>query len=146
MSIFEMVEQFNKQVIGIDRMGMCSIQDESEMKFLVGSIREELEEYKEAHGQDFIAEIDALMDLIYFAAGGLTRMGVPHQLSTAIFKAIHTSNMTKSKGKKENREVTHDLDAIKPDGWLSPERAIAKLLECHKCSVGGLCHDEGMVA
>lgn len=128
-NVFEMVEDFNVNLIGIDRIHPKPIEDASEMGFLVGCLREEIDELEEANGQDFIAEIDAIIDLTYFALGGLCRMGIPSSLQSRIFEVVHQANMTKVAGKKAARENPHDLDAIKPEDWEGPEVKIAELLD-----------------
>lgn len=134
MSVFEMVEEFNKEIVGVPTRDIGPIQDKEEVGYLVGCLREEIEEFEEAIDQDFIGQIDALVDLIYFAVGGLTRMGIPSMLSRRIFAAVHDANMTKKGGKKLERSIQHDLDAIKPEGWVSPEERIIKLIESHNFS------------
>jgi predicted HAD superfamily Cof-like phosphohydrolase len=128
MSIFKKVEYFNKNIIGIDRMGPQEL-DKKELDWLVGALTEEIEELKTAHRRhDFVDQIDAIIDLIYFAAGALTRMGIDSETSEKIFDAVHGCNMRKIKGTKL-RVVKSELDAIKPAEWQSPEIAIMKILK-----------------
>ena len=128
-TVFSLVEAFNKSVVGVPDRKPGSIEDAEEVGFLVGSLQEEIEEFTEALGQDFIGEIDALLDLIYFACGGLCRMGIPSDVSEKMFAAVHDANMMKAKGRKESREHgTCDLDAVKPEDWVSPEARIMTIL------------------
>ena len=128
MSIFELTEKFNKEIIGINRQ-LGTIEDDKEFHWMIGTILEELEEFNDAHEKgDFIAEIDSVLDLLYFASGFLTRMGVSSELSEKLFRVVHECNMNKSRGKKE-RETMHELDAIKPKGWVSPEERIMEILD-----------------
>ncbi len=126
--MFDEVEKFNHEVIGINRKP-GTIEDQTEFNWCIGTIREELDEFIEAHDQqDFIAELDSVIDLLYFGVGFMTRMGIPAYVSKEIFYAVHTANMTKNRGMKEERDVTHDLDAVKPIDWESPEDKIYAIL------------------
>jgi len=124
-SLFASIEEFNKEVVGIDRQDINSLENK-ESEWLVGALREEIDEYLDA--QDIVGKVDALIDLIYFAAGGLTRMGLTHEQSEAIFDIVHGANMKKAGGKKEGRAVEFELDAHKPEGWEAPEDRIKKIL------------------
>lgn len=129
MSIFRLVEKFNNHVIGINREA-GTITDKDEFEWFIGCCLEELTELKEAHNNgDFISEIDAVMDLIYFSAGALVRMGISSDISDQIFLAIHNCNMTKDAGKKAGRVHEHALDAIKNPNWVGPEERIMEILE-----------------
>ena len=120
MMVFRQTEEFNKKIIGINRFP-GTVEDDKEFDWLVGVILEELQEFQDAHRQgDFVAELDSIMDLIYFASGALTRMGINAQVSMDIFLAVHECNMKKAKGKNAARIATHDLDAVKSDEWKGP--------------------------
>lgn len=128
--MFEKVEQFNKTIIGIDRKP--GPMPEDEVGFWVGTIKEELEEFEDAYRtSDFPAQIDSIIDLLYFGVGALVRMGIPSGVAREIFEAVHEANMTKKKGKKEERDVQHGNDAVKPEGWQSPEQKIMQILDKH---------------
>lgn len=128
-SIFQSIEDFNKEIIGIDREPGPLPKDE--LDWLNGTIGEEMGELAEAHENgDFVGQIDAIMDAMYFLGGALVRMGVKHVASEEIFTAIHCANMLKAKGKKE-RSITHENDAVKPINWVSPEERITEILESH---------------
>lgn len=127
--MFKNVETFNQNVIGI--MRKPGPMPEDELGFFLGTIQEECDELVESYNNnDFIGQIDSVIDLIYFACGGLTRMGIPSHVSREIFDAVHSANMTKTRGSKE-REVMHSNDAVKPEGWVSPEEKIAEILSKH---------------
>jgi predicted HAD superfamily Cof-like phosphohydrolase len=131
--MFERVEKFNKEVVKIgDRpMGLL---DKSEHLWLVNAIDEEKNELMQAHNQqDYIGYIDALVDNLYFTLGGMVRIGLSPKLVEDIFNAVHECNMTKVKGRK-SRVVESDLDATKPEGWVSPEEAIINILEAHNAN------------
>lgn len=133
MDAFSLVEDFNVSLIGIDRIEPKPM-DEEEKGFLVGCLREEIDELEEAYGQDFIAEIDSIIDLIYFAIGGLCRMGIPSSLQRDMFGVVHKANMLKVAGKKR-RDTEHDLDAVKPEDWVGPEEELASLLDKYKANM-----------
>lgn len=122
--IFELVEQFNKEVIGINRPRIARLES-SEEHWLINALQEEVQEFRE--GRSIVDQADALIDLIYFAAGGLTRLGFPAEASMVMFKAVHKANMTKCKGVKPTRG--HELDAVKPDNWVAPEGSIAETIQ-----------------
>jgi predicted HAD superfamily Cof-like phosphohydrolase len=132
MSVFKMVEEMNREIVKVPVREIGPIQDSEEVGYLIGCLREEIDEFEEAIDQDFIGQVDALIDLIYFAAGGLTRMGIPNDISKKIFTAVHDANMTKKNGVKEQRTIPHTLDAVKPEGWIGPEERIIRILEAHK--------------
>ncbi len=126
--MFKLVEKFNKDIVKIGDRDICAL-PKDEAKWLVGALEEELREFGVAYDTcDFIGSVDALIDLMYFAMGGLSRMGIPAEASKAIFEAVHNANMEKVKGAKEGREVQSELDATKPEGWECPEGRISKVL------------------
>jgi predicted HAD superfamily Cof-like phosphohydrolase len=124
-SIFEHIEEFNRKVVGIDRDELRLL-DDTESNWLIGALHEEIDEFITA--AELVDKVDALMDLIYFAVGGLTRMGVTHEQAQQIFDIIHNANMKKAGGVKKGRSVEFELDAHKPKGWISPEEQIKKIL------------------
>lgn len=128
MNPFEMVEQFNRDVVGIDRPDIREL-DGDEYLWLDGALTEELFEFNVAWTDESIPkQVDALIDLMYFAMGGLTRMGLTAKQSAAIFRVVHNCNMQKHKGAKEERTTVSELDAVKPEGWDGPEEIIKLIL------------------
>jgi len=126
--MFQKVEEFNKTVIGIDR-DINHLLATDEFEWLIGALHEECDELEEAFQKsDKVGQVDALIDLIYFACGGLTRMGVDHVKSEKIFSLVHSCNMEKDKGAKKERAIQLELDAIKPEDWESPEKRIKEIL------------------
>jgi predicted HAD superfamily Cof-like phosphohydrolase len=67
--------------------------------------------------QDFNEQVDAILDLIYFAIGRLYEMGVPEEVAKMYFNNVHKANMKKVRGKTKRG---HDADASKPEGWQPP--------------------------
>jgi predicted HAD superfamily Cof-like phosphohydrolase len=128
MSVFKMTEDFCREVIGINRPIIQVLEPEEKM-WLLGVLHEEIIELDEA--TSIVDQVDALIDLIYFAAGGLTRLGIPAEASELMAGFVHKANMTKVRGVK-NRAVTSELDAVKPEGWQPPEGSIAALIQILK--------------
>lgn len=91
--------------------------------FRADLIQEELDEFLEADGKgikNFVDEIDALIDLLYFTYGTLIEMGVDAE---EVFDIVQECNMAKlgPNGKPIYRE---DGKVLKPEGWTGPERNI----------------------
>ena len=79
-------------------------------------LREELYEFEHAHTVE--AQADALVDLIYVAAGRLVEMGyVPGMC----FEEVHNANMRKVKGANKKRPEAALFDAVKPPDWVGPD-------------------------
>jgi predicted HAD superfamily Cof-like phosphohydrolase len=87
-------------------------------------LHEELEEFTIAATEgDIVGVSDALADLIYVALGTAYRMGLPFD---EIWEAVQSANMRKVSGptKRGNK-----VDAMKPEGWVGPEAAIARAIQ-----------------
>ena len=87
-------------------------------------LHEELDEFCVASGEgDMVGLADALADIIYVALGTAFKMGLPFG---EIWKAVQDANMRKVSGttKRGNK-----VDAMKPDGWVGPEAAIARAIQ-----------------
>lgn len=131
-SIEGKVCSFNNNLLGINRP-IGPIEDPKERDWLVGALREEIDEYLDSvKDHDFIGQIDSMVDLIYFAIGGLVRMGLDEDAIHSIFSVVHEANSLKKAGVKAEREHTHNLDATKPKGWVSPEEKISEIIDCYK--------------
>lgn len=119
--------EFNKEVLGIERKELCPW-PEHEFDFLMKAFAEEISEVREAyHSEDIIGMVDGILDLCYFAIGGLYRAGVSPDKIEACFNVIHHANMLKRKGVNAKRDTGAE-DAVKPADWVSPEEAMAKIL------------------
>lgn len=119
---------FNQRVLGIDprELGPMS---EPEFKATIKAFLEEVEELEEAHQHhDFIGQIDAVVDLIYFAYGALYKMGLTAKQILDISQAVHDANMEKKLGVVAKRGNPLG-DAVKPEGWIGPEERIADILD-----------------
>ena len=122
------VIEFNRDLLGIpDRMvGPLST---AESSHLVKCLSEEVEELIEGIiASDFVACTDALIDLQYFAIGGLFKMGLTQPMIVECMQAVHSANMTKVRAKVAKRHVEGAVDAGKPEGFIPPEHAIARIL------------------
>jgi predicted HAD superfamily Cof-like phosphohydrolase len=121
------VVQFNQEILGISQrtpMGML----ESEEAITIKCLREELEELMHAMELcSVVDQVDAIIDLIYFAIGALYKIGLTEQQIHDCCMAVHTANMLKKKGVNAKRE-TGAADAVKPADWIAPEAAIHGIL------------------
>jgi predicted HAD superfamily Cof-like phosphohydrolase len=129
-----MVSEFQQKVHGVDQSTMLGPLDLANLTHLNKCLKEEAGELVDAHATVFtpnaqvVNAVDALMDSIYFAIGGLHKIGLsPHQMHEC-FAAVHLANMTKKKGIIERRGDGSAPDAVKPEGWKSPEERIAEIL------------------
>lgn len=124
------VIEFNHDILGIEKRSLGPM-PVAEMEHLIKSLHEEVDEFEEACSDgDFIKQIDSLLDGIYFALGGLYKMGLTAEMVDDIFAAIHAANLRKKKGVVARRD-TGAPDAIKPDDWISPDERIARILDRH---------------
>lgn len=78
-------------------------------------MQEELDEFRQACDlQDLSGQVDALIDLVYFALGTANMLGLPWQ---NLWNDVHEANMKKVAGITKRG---HKVDCIKPDGWIGP--------------------------
>jgi predicted HAD superfamily Cof-like phosphohydrolase len=123
---FDQIVEFNRDIIGIAPRPL-GMMDQNEADFTVTALHEEVREFETAQATgNIIGCIDALLDGIYFAVGGLYKMGLTPEQMSKCMTAVHEANMTKKKG-VTNRG--HENDAIKPTGWVSPEERIGNILD-----------------
>ena len=129
---FTLVAEFNHDVLGIaPRTSQLLNNDEADL--LVVQLHEEAEELQIANDEgDYIDCVDALVDSIYFAMGGLYRLGITSRDYDKIFLAVHEANLQKNKGANDSRPGFTSPDAIKPDDWVAPEESIARILELER--------------
>lgn len=124
MTPFQQVVEFNREILRITPPPL-RVLPKHQAEILSKQLREEIAEFEEAHAKDdLIGCIDALLDLVYFAFGGLYKKGVNDEDFHAIFTIVHTQNMLKKKGVVEKRKVHGAEDAIKPEDWQAPELLI----------------------
>lgn len=83
----------------------------------IDHLKEELEETINAvEAEDLTEVIDGLLDLIYIASGTLNMCGVNSQ---AHWDEIQRANISKERG--INKKRGHNVDVIKPEGWVGPD-------------------------
>ena len=127
-----MVSEFNRTLLGINPGGIANpkLLTDDVVGWLTHALREELDEMTAAQdAEDLSGCVDALIDLIYFAIGGMIRMGLSDDQIKLCFSAVHQANMKKRLGTKPTRAGYGDTpDAIKPDGFNSPEQLILDIL------------------
>ncbi len=123
--MIETVFKFNREVVGVSGRALKPL-DISEKAWLITALQEEIGELH--HAKSLVDEVDAVLDLIIFAIGGLARMGLTETQAEGCFKAIMLSNFAKKAGQKETRKVEGVPDAIKPAEWVGPETKMEQLL------------------
>lgn len=129
MSMAEQVNEFNRRVLGIEPR-IAAPMSWAEADHLRKALAEEGDELAEASVRgDFVGQIDACIDAIYFALGGLYKMGLNPDAVSRMFHEVHTANMEKKLGVVASRGDGTVPDAIKPGGWTPPEDRIRKVLD-----------------
>ena len=122
------IGQFNQEIIGIDinNQGILRLKNDNR-GWLIKALEEEICEFE--NSKSVIDDVDALIDLCYFAIGGLYRTGLTESQIQRSFMAVHNANMNKKAGIKKGREGFQGVtDANKPEDWLSPEKHIEAIL------------------
>ena len=121
------VQQFNRELLGVQQTGIRLLTDK-ERDYTHRCLVEEADEMRDAGmAQSVPKQVDAFVDSIYFALGGLYRMGLSPEQVQQCCMAVHEANMTKKKGVNERRDMGVE-DVIKPASFVPPEEAIAKML------------------
>ena len=121
------VIEFNRDLLGIEQR-TPSMMPTEEHTHLTMALQEELKEFNDAVIEgDVVGAVDAIVDLIYFAIGGLWKLGLSHNQMVRCMQAVHAANMLKRKGKVAKR-YTGAADAVKPENWVAPEELIRKIL------------------
>jgi len=110
-----LVHQFNADIIGLPIPEEPTRLDVERKKWAFAALDEELQEFLSAETLE--DEVDALLDLAYFALGRVIEMGV---VPGAAFEEVHAANMTKRRGKLSKRKYSKGFDAVKPEGWTPP--------------------------
>lgn len=124
--MFKEVYKFNEEVLKIDRPTVFPLGSQ-EHQWLIGALKEEIQELEDSKSLE--EEIDALLDLCYFAIGGLKRMGLSVDQAEECFLAIHRANMTKAKGVKSTRENDGSVaDAVKDESFKDPVEKIKNII------------------
>lgn len=123
------VIDFSQTVLKIQPRIQCPL-SLPEFEITVKALNEEVQEFIQASkDSDYIGQIDALIDLQYFAMGALYKLGLTADQINRCCYAVHDANMTKKLGIKASRGDGSAADAIKPEGWEAPEVRIGAILE-----------------
>jgi len=120
---------FNTQLLGV-KTGQPAFLTPNERNWLITALNEEIEEFIDATEKQSLSDcVDSLLDLAYFAIGGCVRLGLTEDQIQECFNVIHKANMAKKQGVKASRPQDGSVaDAVKPEGWEAPEKAIKKIL------------------
>lgn len=117
------VETFQRDITGIEPADLPTLVNEEYVLARANFLSEELDEFVEAAtAGDIVGAADALTDMVYVAMGTALTMGIPLD---KVWDVVHAANMKKVKGTTK-RGIAND--AVKPEGWVGPERAIAAIL------------------
>ena len=121
MSYFTMVSSF-QETFDLSQPGP-PVDDVRKFADNFNHLEEELREIYEAYQNNDIAKVaDGLGDLVYVALGIMHKCGIP---ADEVIEVIHRANMAKEKG-ETLKDGKHGV--VKPEGWRSPEPAIASIL------------------
>lgn len=124
--MIEEICTFNSEALNIKPEDLKRLEG-NDREWLITALKEELTEFQDS--ETLVDDVDALLDLCYFAIGGLYRAGLTPEQIRGSFDAIHNANMAKKVGVKENREGFDGVtDAVKPEGWKSPEEKIEEII------------------
>lgn len=114
------VANFLTGIIGLPVPVKPTMLPANRQEYAARHLTEELCEFKYAlENSDLPSAVDALVDLIYVAAGRLVEMGVFPMLA---FDEVHRANMSKARGTVSKRaKSSGGFDAVKPEGWTPPD-------------------------
>ena len=122
-SMYDDIEEFHEHVLNLEKPTQVGIISDEFILERTRFLNEEVEEFTTTGmSGDMVGVADALADIVYVALGTAWQMGIPFQ---AIWDVVHSANMKKVRGitKRGNKH-----DAVKPEGWVGPEQAIAALI------------------
>lgn len=127
-TVIDSIVTFNQRILEIDQRPI-SMMNAEEVEHTTSCLFEEVGEFSLAASMsDVVLSIDSLVDLIYFAIGAMYKFGLTRTQIEECILAVHYANMTKRRGVVERRAVKGAADAVKPEGWQSPETRISKIL------------------
>lgn len=126
--VIDAIVKFNLIILGIEQRPI-SMMNTKEVEHTILCLNEEVLEFSMAASKsDVVLSIDSLVDLIYFAIGAMYKFGLDRKQIEECILAVHSANMEKQLGTVGRRAVEGTADAIKPEGWQSPEDRIASIL------------------
>lgn len=111
----DLTAEFARDVIALPIPEMPTRLSGDRKDWSLTALGEELTEFRDADTLE--DEVDALVDMTYFACGRLVEMGVFPRL---VFDEVHAANMRKVQGELSKRPNSLGHDAIKPEGWTGP--------------------------
>ena len=121
------IYDFNRTVLGFNEKQMVLPLDMPEEEWLIASLKEEVQEYEDA--MNLPEKVDALIDLAYFAIGGLVKLGLNEEQAQDCFDAVHRGNLTKKSGVNTSRPNDGSIiDAIKDENFQDPTEAIKEII------------------
>lgn len=123
--MFSRVFKFNQEVVGLEPRKL-DILEREEKAWLASCLREEVTELEIS--DQVVHQVDAVIDSIIFAMGGLFRLGLTEEQAQACFDAVMDANFEKKAGQLKRRFHKGVADAVKPEGWVGPEQRIAEIL------------------
>jgi len=115
MNMIKDVFDFNREVLKIPPKPCPRILVDDEHEFMEIALDEERYEFADA--KTLNDQADALLDTIYFALGGLYKMGLKEADVAFLWNGVHKANMQKKLGKTGRNKI----DAVKPEGWQAPQ-------------------------
>jgi predicted HAD superfamily Cof-like phosphohydrolase len=126
-NIFKLVTEFNKKVVKVPDRNVHML-GSLETTWLADRLVEEAHELEVA--STLVDQVDALLDSMYYAIGGLVRAGLTPKQMDNCFRAVHAANMTKHRGTRAfGVKHPEGADAVKLDNWEGPENIIRMELE-----------------
>ena len=118
MSIIKDIYEFNEKVRGAKQPSQPTQLSPDDHISRAAFMGEEVLEFTEARTPE--EELDALIDVIYFAVGGMYDLGLSVEQAHDAIRKVHAANMSKVSGKKKGRNVK-TKDAAKPKEWVEPD-------------------------
>lgn len=130
--VFDAIYDFNEHVVKVDVELKINALTGEQRRWMSKALREEAKEFDdgilEPTFEDVIvAQVDALLDSIYFAVGGLKKMGLSRAQAYACMMAVHQANMNKKRGGKATRG-NFEEDAVRTEDYVPPEAAIKRII------------------
>lgn len=140
--IIDKVVYFNQEVLGIEQR-KPAVLALNEQEITIKCLNEEVQEFMDAYDAcmaddntlkrefeiPYIADMaDALIDNVYFAIGALYKLGMTSDQIRRAMYAVHDCNVQKKAGQNAKR-ATGAADAVKPEGWVGPEKTIISILK-----------------
>ena len=115
--LVEDIEEFHKKYDLEYKEPLSRHLTPEEKEFRARCLLEEVQEYIAAKTLE--EEVDAIIDIVYFALGTSYRHGFSFYDG---WKAVHKANMSKVRAeKKEDSKRNFELDVVKPHDWEGPE-------------------------